>query len=283
MNPFDVGILHFLNQFAHRSYTFDDAVVLLSANHLIKGGVIMALFWWAWFREDEGRIQKREFLLYGIISCSLALVVARILAHTIPFRERPLRNPALYFQMPYEMNDKVLIHWSSFPSDHAALFFTLAASIFLVWRRAGILALCHTFFIICLPRVYLGIHFPTDILAGALIGVAIASLAKIAALRVSLTRHSFLWLQKSPGTFYAFLFLVTFQIATLFDPAREIIRFVLLAPKFVFTVSLGLALLLYFLFRIPVPRNLAGSVLVPVPPQQARPPHALTDPFEVRP
>lgn len=269
MNPFDAGIIHFLNQFAHRSWTFDNAIVLLSANHLFKGGVIMALFWWAWFHEDEGRTQKRELLLCGIVSSVLALVVARVLAHGLPFRERPLRNAALYFQMPYEMNDKALLHWSSFPSDHAVLFFTLAASIFLVSRRVGILALCYTFFIICLPRVYLGIHHPTDILAGALIGFAIASLSTISALRDSLTRRGLLWLQKSPGAFYAFLFLITLQIATLFDPAREIIRFFLLAPKFVFTISIGLTLLSYLLYRIPVPRNLARSV-ASMPPQ-ARP------------
>jgi undecaprenyl-diphosphatase len=192
VNPFDTGIIHFLNQFAHRSWTFDNAVILFSANPLIKGGVIMALFWWAWFHEDKGRTQKREFLLYGIVGCILALIVARTLAYTLPFRERPLRNSALYFRMPYEMNDRVLLHWSSFPSDHAVLFFTLAASIFIVSRRASIFALCYIFFIICLPRVYLGIHYPTDILAGALIGIAIASLSKIAALRYSLTRHGFL-------------------------------------------------------------------------------------------
>ena len=267
MNPFDAGIIHFLNQFAHRSWTLDNAVVLFSANHLIKGGVIITLFWWTWFHEDEGKTQKREFLFYGVVSCILALIFARVLAHTLPFRERPLRNPALYFQMPYEMNEKVLLQWSSFPSDHAVLFFTLAACIFLVSRHAGILALCYTFFIICLPRIYLGIHYPTDILAGALIGFAIASLSRIAALRESLTRHGFLWLQKSPGSFYAFLFLVTFQIATLFDPAREIIRFFLLAPKFVFTISIGLTLLSYLLYRIPVPRNLARSAVASMPPQ----------------
>jgi undecaprenyl-diphosphatase len=115
-----------------------------------------------------------------------------------------------------------MIDWSSFPSDHAALFFALATCILFVSRGAGILAFCHAFFVVSLPRVYVGLHYPTDILAGAAIGIVVASPAAIVTVRTSVTRPAMRWLERFPGTFYASLFLLTFLIAVVFDPVRKI-------------------------------------------------------------
>ena len=38
MNEFDSTIILFFNQYAHISTTFDKFIVLLSSNHLLKGG-----------------------------------------------------------------------------------------------------------------------------------------------------------------------------------------------------------------------------------------------------
>jgi undecaprenyl-diphosphatase len=218
----DNDIVVLLNQFAHRWWTLDSFIMLVGFNPLIKGGVITSLIWWAWFRPGANKSRDRELLIYGIIACLLALLVSRTLAHELPFRERPLRNPALHFQLPYHADEASLMGWSSFPSDHAALFFALATSIFFVSRAAGILTLFHAFFVICLPRIYFGIHYPTDILAGALIGVAIASSAKIVTLRSPATRIAMRWLERYPGGFYASLFLLTFLLTVTFDPIRRI-------------------------------------------------------------
>lgn len=74
--------------------------------------------------------------------------------------------------------------------------------------------------------MYLGIHYPTDLLAGGLIGISIASLSRIMWVRNSVCRLADPWLERSPGSFYACLFILTFQIATIFDPLRGIARFI---------------------------------------------------------
>jgi undecaprenyl-diphosphatase len=225
MNSFDSSIISFLNGFAHHFQSFDTFVIMLSKNDLLKGGAVVALVWWAWFRPSINRNDNRHYLLCGIIACVLSVGVARTLAHVLPYRERPLRTPAVHFQKPYGTDDQYLINWSAFPSDHAAIFFALAMAILFTWRAAGIVALCHVLVFICLPRIYLGFHYPTDILAGAAIGIAIASLSRFLVVREAVARFAVPWLKDSPATFYACLFILTFQIATIFESTRAIGHF----------------------------------------------------------
>jgi undecaprenyl-diphosphatase len=225
LNFFDASIISFVNSFAHRWFALDAMVALIATNTLIKGGVIAALIWWAWFRRSTNQSVDRELLSCGIFTGFLSLLLARTLAELLPYRERPMHADGLHFQMPYMSNENMMIHWSSFPSDHAALFFALALSIFFVSRRAGIAALSYAFLIVCVPRVYMGFHYPTDILAGALIGVGAASLAKIGSFRTAVTRPVMRWLEQSPGAFYAGFFILTFQIAITFDSLRHIGRY----------------------------------------------------------
>lgn len=222
MNSFDAAIISFLNQFAHRSWAFDSFVSAVGLNPLLKGALIPSLLWWAWFRPSINRTRDREFLLHGIASCVLSVLAARSLAAALPFRERPLLNPELHFQLPYRADPSSLIGWSSFPSDHAAAFFALAICILLVSRGAGLLALFHAFFIVSLPRVYMGIHYPTDIVAGALVGSGLALSANIATVRTFVARPALRWLERDAGTFYAFLFLLTYLITVTFDPLHKI-------------------------------------------------------------
>jgi len=129
VNSFDLSILSFLNQFAHRSNTFDQAVVLLSDANLLKGVVIVGLMWWVWFeRQDTQR--KREAVLAALIVSVPALVVAKILTRVM-MRPRPLVDERLQSVLHYGIDNTNWRQVSSFPSDHAVLFFAMATGIFL--------------------------------------------------------------------------------------------------------------------------------------------------------
>ena len=58
----------------------------------------------------------------------------------------------------------------SFPSGHSAAGFAAATALFCWNKKAGICAYILTT-LIAFSRLYLYVHFPTDVLAGALIGV----------------------------------------------------------------------------------------------------------------
>ena len=63
----------------------------------------------------------------------------------------------------------------SFPSGHSASSFAAATIIFWFNKKFGLLAIA-TAALIAFSRVFLFVHYPTDILAGALLGILISML-----------------------------------------------------------------------------------------------------------
>ena len=73
---------------------------------------------------------------------------------------------------------------SSFPSGHAAFFFALGAILYFYNKKAGVLFLLGAA-ILSSARVFAFLHWPSDILAGAVIGIASALLILLVSRRLS--------------------------------------------------------------------------------------------------
>jgi len=225
MSHLDYELVLFFNQFAHRSWTLDTFFLLCACSPLLRGGTTAILIWWAWFKEGKDQRRNREILLYGIIASLCAVLVARTVTHVLPFRPRPIHNPGLVLRFAEGLSRKTLLNWSSFPSDHAALFFTLAAILWLVSRRTGVLATAQVLFLVCLPRVCLGLHYPGDILGGGVIGVSLAILGRSATVRGLVAGPALRWIDRHPQYFYATFFFLTYMIGMVFDPVPELWSF----------------------------------------------------------
>lgn len=220
---FDLSIIHFVNGFANQSVALDRIVHVVANSHLLKGGVLLACLWWCWSRRTGRLIGSDLYSVRTIAGALVAIVVGRAMQNELPFRLRPMHDPSVGVTAPASVNVAALDGWSSFPSDHAVLFFALSTAVWWSSRRAGAAAYLWTLVVICLPRVYLGLHFPTDILGGAVVGVVVMAVA----LRVPLPAALPAWLTKQqsarPGLLYSAAFLVTLQMATLFEDSRRLL------------------------------------------------------------
>jgi membrane-associated phospholipid phosphatase len=218
MNGFDSAAIQLVNSVVGRCPELDRFVAFLTWQNILKGGVFAALIFWAWF---SNRPRAREVVIASLYGSVAAVAIARILAAVLPFRTRPLFNPALHVRTIEGVNAGQLIRWSAFPSDHAALFLGLATGLGFISVPLGLASGLYATAIILFPRLYAGIHHATDLIAGGLLGVCLTLFACAQPLRDRLAKP-LLELEKwKPALFYAAMFIVCFEIAELFEGVRN--------------------------------------------------------------
>ncbi len=219
---FDAVFVRTAAQFAHRSEGLDRLVMHLHGLELAKGGVLVAVLAWIWFASSPERQAHRASVLKTIVAGLAAALISRAIQNFLPVRPRPM-NAAPDFVAPFGLapgSVEFMQSWSSFPSDHAGLFFALVAGMWLIDRRIGFAASLWTVIVICLPRIYVGLHYASDIIAGAAFGLGAMLLAWRLPDRAFAPLFS--WEKHRPGPFYAAAFLFCYEFAQLFSDVRTI-------------------------------------------------------------
>jgi undecaprenyl-diphosphatase len=155
----DSTLFNILHSWAGLS-VIGDWLVIVAARYLPWGlafGALVLVF------RDTSRLKRLENLIF----IALSLLVARgLLTELIRyFVERSRPFVALGFEPLIEQS---MTH--AFPSGHAAIFFALALAVWFMNKKWGWwfggLALING-----VARVITGVHWPTDILAGAVVGI----------------------------------------------------------------------------------------------------------------
>src|SRR3990167_9829755 len=109
---------------------------------------------------------------------TLAITIGSAILARVVFVE--LIRYFFYSPRPYLVLEKVNILMnhevsSSFPSGHATFYFALAMGVYLYNKRFGRIYLCLAG-LMGLARIFVSVHWPLDILAGAVLGIATAVL-----------------------------------------------------------------------------------------------------------
>lgn len=115
----------------------------------------------SWLKEQYSRLKYLFVLIGGSVSSYLVSVL-------IGFGTGRLRPFASSLQV-HQLVSASFSH-KSFPSSHATVAFALAMSVFLFNRAWGIPMLAAAF-LVSWGRVFVGVHYPSDVVAGAILGM----------------------------------------------------------------------------------------------------------------
>lgn len=160
----DYHLFQVINNMANTFHFLNPIMKFLSqdAAYLFFLGV---LFYW--FTRNA---TNRRMVAEGLLSACVALAISAILGDLF-YRDRPFVTHQVIQLIPHAVN-------ASFPSDHATASFVLATSIWLFRKKDGlgwfVLAA-----LIAISRVWTGVHYPSDIIAGALLGFVSAQMVNL--------------------------------------------------------------------------------------------------------
>ena len=161
-NPFDLNLFHLINGLAGHSHLLDTIMVFFAKDAL---EIYAVLFVIAWFILPKRDIQSRHALVVAGFAGILALVINLLISH-VWFRPRPFTvlHQGTFTELVSHSND------ASFPSDHTSGSFGFAAA---SWGKNQ-KWISHSFtaiaVIVMFARVFVGVHYPTDVIAGLIVG-----------------------------------------------------------------------------------------------------------------
>ncbi len=220
---FDLPILHAINGLCGNNALLDRFVSHFALD--FKWAISLCVFWVLWFQRAEDQEQRHKVLILIVVAVLLSLVVNRTISVLMPYRVRPMETAGIGYRLPmfeHPFNLTDFERWSSFPSDQATYFFAFATGFCFFSIRLGLVIFVYSTLII-LARVYLGTHFPSDVLVGALLGIAVQLLINRESFRQA--TGPLLALEKSkPAYFNAMMFFILLEMGTGFMNVRDIGR-----------------------------------------------------------
>ncbi|MFJ3185555.1 phosphatase PAP2 family protein [Streptomyces halstedii] len=170
-NP-DVSLLYDINGLAKAAPTWFDRVMEFVGEYGIMFGLVLVGLWCWWSVRRRGTTEDSVTAVAGLVWAPLAAGIALII--NIPIRG--------FVERPRPFNDhqglEVLVQGKedfSFVSDHATMAMAIAVGLFVANRKFGLIALVLAV-LEGFCRIYMGVHYPTDVIGGFALGTAVALL-----------------------------------------------------------------------------------------------------------
>lgn len=153
----DLQLFNWINQLAGRNLLLDQGMTLLSDHGAVVFVLILA---GVWFTHGAHRNDGRQAVLLTLLAVFLALSFNQ-LVDLFYFRPRPFvfNEANLLIEKSADSN--------SFPSNHSAGAFAITFVLLWLRRTLGV-PLLGLAILLAFSRIYVGVHYPLDILAGIL-------------------------------------------------------------------------------------------------------------------
>jgi undecaprenyl-diphosphatase len=161
----DWSVLHALNNFMYQHDGVEDPLLFyVNASEALFIATLAIVFLAA---RGAAHAAWRRASLAAVLSAGLGLAVGKVISELVD-RARPfVADPHGVHLFTAHAADP------GFPSDHATAAFAIAVAILLRKRAWGLAALVAAT-VLSVGRVALGVHYPSDVIAGAALGSAAA-------------------------------------------------------------------------------------------------------------
>lgn len=161
----DWSVLHTLNGYLFHHDTVEDPLLFyVNASEALFVATLAIVFLLA---HGPRHAAWRRATVAAVLSAGLALAIGKAISEAVD-RARPfVADPHRVHLFSGHTADP------GFPSDHATAAFAIATAIVLRKRSWGIFALAAAA-VLSLGRVAIGVHYPSDVFAGAALGAAAA-------------------------------------------------------------------------------------------------------------
>jgi membrane-associated phospholipid phosphatase len=161
-------ILQELFRFIPHNLRRDSLADFVTMNALVSTWIYAAVFYLFWRIEDSRTVWRRTRLLEILVAFCLAMLATLAWRPLIGW---PAPNLVTRFQKLYPTYFWYQGNWNCFPSHSTLIYLIVAAGLWPFKRWLSALLMLWVLLAISLPRVYVGGHYPVDVLAAILLAV----------------------------------------------------------------------------------------------------------------
>lgn len=164
-----------VNHFAQHTGWLHTPMLAYATYGVALVALLLVAGWWAARRRDDRKAMAAA--IWAGIGTLAAVAVAQPINHAVA-EARPWQSLPHILVLAGHSKD------FSFPSDHATMAGAATVGLLLYHRRLGIISAAAGV-LLCFARVYIGAHYPQDVIVGFALGAAVV-LAGYAMVRVPL-------------------------------------------------------------------------------------------------
>ena len=167
----DAGDFRVINDFARSTGWLHGFMADYARYGVALFAILLVVGWW--LARRRGDVAGHAAVLWAGLGTLVAVALNQPISHAVA-------EPRPYVALPHVL---VLVSKSSdfgFTSDHATMAGAVATGLLFVDRRLGIGTWCAAV-LLAFSRVYVGAHFPHDVVAGLGLGTAVILLGRVVA------------------------------------------------------------------------------------------------------
>jgi undecaprenyl-diphosphatase len=156
-SQFNIDAFRLINDLG-KQYPYLNPVIVFLAEYMLYFLCLSIVVYW-FTRTNKNRMMVIQAVIAFILAEILGKMAGQFHSHYQPFAVLPHVNQLIEHDID-----------NSFPSDHTILFFSVCISFWLVRKKGEWLWLMLPF-CVAISRIWVGVHYPIDVITGALLGV----------------------------------------------------------------------------------------------------------------